>query len=236
MKSKRQKPSKYSEDRKKRLLLQHVLWKDANFYQNQRSSDPRFADELDWYEARDSFIELVKQLPSVEDVIKGILQHKPNLKLYHASCVLLSKCWLDFQLRLFIHKYFTLTEFNQENAAFHADVALELVLKASDIPLGSLPKHNLAVNSAFDAILPKELKSAQKILQLANQGQRVHIHWKRLTPDSESQRIYMENFEHKEVVPQNKNVTSKQASKSSKPSEVHWTSGSSLTLVRLMGR
>lgn len=236
LKSKRQKPSKHHEDKKKRLLLQHVLDKDAQFYQKQLSSDPRFAAELDWYEAKELFVELVKHLPSVEDVFKGILQHKPNSKLYHASCVLLSLRWLDFQLRLFIHEYFALTEFNQENAAYHADIALELVLKASDIPLGSGSKHNLAVNSAFDANLPGDLKNARKILQLANQGQRVYVHWKRLAEDSEARRLYIENPEYKEVMPQDSSITSKQASKSPKPSDVHWTSGSPLTLVRLMGR
>ncbi|KAG9669142.1 hypothetical protein KCU99_g7272, partial [Aureobasidium melanogenum] len=232
----RQKPFKNFEDRKKRLLLQNVLEKDAQFYQQQLSSDPRFTDELDWYEAKDLFVELVKYLPSVGDVIKGILEHQPNLKLYHASCVLLSVRWLDFQLRLFIHGYFALTESDQENAAYHADIALELVLRASDIPLGSLSKHNLAVNSASNANLPEELKNTRKILQLANQGQRVHVHWKRLAEDSEARRLYTEDSEDKNVVPQDTNNTSKQASKTSKPSDAQWTSGSPLSLVRLMGR
>lgn len=52
---------------------------------------------------------MVKDLLSVEIVIKGILYHKPNLKLYHAFCVLLSKRYLDFEVRLFIHEYFALT-------------------------------------------------------------------------------------------------------------------------------
>lgn len=240
------------EYRKKRLLLQHVLEKDAAFYEHQISSDPRFATELPWHEAKELFVKLVRHLPSVEDVIKSILQHKSNLELYHASCVLLAKRRLDFQLRLFIHEYFALTEFDQDSAAYHADIALELVLKASDIPFDELckrNKNNLAVNSALEADLPEEFKSAQKILQLANQGQRVHVHWKRLAEDSEARRIYIENSEYKEMFQEDtpdqeiisnsietairskpkygKNVTTKQDSKSSE---------SPLSLVRLMGR
>lgn len=240
------------EFRKKRLLLQHVLEKDAAFFVQQLSSDPRSATELLWHEAKKLFVKLVMHLPSVEDVIRGILQHKPNLELHHASCVLLAERRLDFQLRLFIHEYLALTEFYQESAAYHADIALELVLKASDIPFGELckrNKNNLAVNSAIEADLPEELKNARKILQLANQGQRVYVHWKRLAEDSEAQRIYIENslyneMAHEDTSDQEIISYSIETVTRSKPEDVNNVmikqnlkpSESPLSLVRLMGR
>lgn len=189
----------YHECRKKRFLLQQVLNKDANFYQEQLSSVSCFAAGLSKHEAEDLFLKMTRRLPPVENVIKDILRKRSDLEFYEISCVLLSSRRLDFRMRLFIHEYLALTEYNEEVAAYHADIALELVMTATEIPLGPLSGRDSVVDSAMKADLSKELEDARNILQLVNQGQRVHVHWNRLAEGSEMRRMYMQKPEYQDV-------------------------------------
>ncbi|KAI4726257.1 hypothetical protein E4T49_06044 [Aureobasidium sp. EXF-10728] len=190
----------YQEYRKKRLLLQYVIDKDAEFYRDLLLSDSRFANkQISRQKAQNLLLKLVGQLPSVEDIVKNMIQGEFDAELHHASRVLLSSRHLDFKLRLLIHEYFALTEPDQKSAANHADIALELAMRASGIPTGPKSMYNLVVDRALRANLPKELEDAQKVLQLVNQGQRVNVCWNQLTQGGEGQRIYMENQEYKEL-------------------------------------
>ncbi|KEQ90588.1 hypothetical protein AUEXF2481DRAFT_33804 [Aureobasidium subglaciale EXF-2481] len=170
--------------RKKRLLLHYILHKDAEVYQAKLISDIRFIDDMTCEEARAVVGHAYKASEDFEEHFKGVVatpdakKDTESLELYHAVLMML----------------------NRDDAIYHADIALEMVLKASDIPAGPEFKHNLVVNAASKLDFKAELESAEQLLRSLNGGERTNVCWNRLTQGGEGQRIWMENPDYEEVI------------------------------------
>ncbi|KAI5261668.1 hypothetical protein E4T47_09402 [Aureobasidium subglaciale] len=192
--------------RKKRLLLQYISHKDAEVYQAKLISDIRLLDDMTCEDARAIVHDAYKTSEDFEEHFKGVVatpdakKDTESLQLYHAVLVMLASPHLHFKPRLQLHQLFAKIMSNRDDAIHHADIALEMVLKASDIPAGPEFKHNLIVNAALKLDFKAELDSAEQLLQSLNGGERTNVCWNRLTRGGEGQRIWMENPDYEEVI------------------------------------
>ncbi|KAI5205116.1 hypothetical protein E4T39_03142 [Aureobasidium subglaciale] len=173
--------------RKERLLLQYVLNKDAEIYEAKLVSDIHYVNGMTYEEARVVVEGAYKASANFEE------HFKDSLQLYHAFLAMLASPRLALKPRLHLHQLLAKTKSNRDDAIYHADVALEMVLKASDIPVGPEFKHNTIVNTALTLDLKVELESATRLLQFLNGGERTNVCWNRLAQGGEEQRIWVES-------------------------------------------